>query len=135
MVLTQTYLHLVGVKSISSGTTAQIRIWSHDNFGEDLLKNPKDSGIFYWDNQMVLAHELNLTSVAGASNVPNVAKQILVSDIDRHIIVFGTNPLGSTDQDPLIIRFGSQESLTDFTPTATNTAGDLRLGSGSTFVQ
>ena len=77
---------------------------------------------------------MNLTSVAGASNVPTVAKQILVSDIDRHIIVFGTNPIGSTDQDPLLIRFGSQESLVDFTPTA-NTAGDLRLGSGSTFVQ
>ena len=99
-------------EAAASGTTAQIRLWSHDNFGEDLLLNPKDSGIFYWDKSNGLGtRAVNLTSVAGASNVPTVAKQILVSDIDRHIIVFGTNPIGSTDQDPLLIRFGSQESL------------------------
>ena len=59
----------------------------------------------------------------------------MVSDIDRHIIAFGANTIGTTTQDPLLIRFGSQESLTDFTPTAINTAGDLRLSSGSEFIQ
>ena len=117
-------------------TTAQIRLWSHDNFGEDLLLNPRDSGIFYWDESNGTGSAaVNLTSLSGASDVPTIAKQVLVSDLDRHIIVFGANTLGTTTQDPLLIRFGSQESLTDFTPTATNTAGDLRLSSGSTFVQ
>ena len=37
-------------------------------------------------------------------------------------------------QDPLLIRFSSSESLTDWAPTPTNSAGDLRIGSGSTFV-
>jgi len=123
-------------EAAASGTTAQIRLWSHDNFGEDLLINPRDSGIFYWDESNGTGSAaVNLTSLSGASNVPTVAKQVLVSDLDRHIIVFGANTLGTTTQDPLLIRFGSQESLTDFTPTATNTAGDLRLSSGSTFVQ
>jgi len=123
-------------EAAASGTTAQIRLWSHDNFGEDLLINPRDSGIFYWDESNgTSSAAVNLTSLSGASNVPTVAKQVLVSDLDRHIIVFGANTLGTTTQDPLLIRFGSQESLTDFTPTATNTAGDLRLSSGSTFVQ
>ena len=123
-------------EAAASGTTAQIRLWSHDNFGEDLLLNPKDDAVYYWDktngvnNRAVL-----LSSLTGASDVPTIAKQILVSDIDRHVIAFGTNTIGTTTQDPLLIRFGSQESLTDFTPTATNTAGDLRLSSGSTFVQ
>ena len=123
-------------EAAASGTTAQIRLWSHDNFGEDLLLNPKDDAVYYWDktngvnNRAVL-----LSSLSGASDVPTIAKQILVSDIDRHVIAFGTNTIGTTTQDPLLIRFGSQESLTDFTPTATNTAGDLRLSSGSTFVQ
>ena len=117
-------------------TTAQIRLWSHDNFGEDLLLNPRDSGIFYWDESNGTGSAaVNLTTLANASDVPIIAKQVLVSDLDRHIIVFGANTLGTTTQDPLLIRFGSQESLTDFTPTATNTAGDLRLSSGSTFVQ
>ena len=120
----------------ASGTTAQLRLWSHDNFGEDLLINPRDGGIFYWDKSDGLGNKaVLLSSESGASDVPTVAKQIMVSDIDRHIIVFGANTLGTTTQDPLLIRFGSQESLIDFTPTATNTAGDLRLSSGSTFVQ
>jgi len=123
-------------EAAASGTTAQIRLWSHDNFGEDLLINPKDGGIFIWDKSNGLGtRAVNLTSLSGASNVPTVAKQVLVSDLDRHVIVFGANAIGTSTQDPLLIRFGSQESLTDFTPTATNTAGDLRLSSGSTFVQ
>ena len=123
-------------EAAASGTTAKIRLWSHDNFGEDLLINPRDSGIFYWDESNGTGSAaVNLTSLSGASDVPTIAKQVLVSDLDRHIIIFGANTIGTTTQDPLLIRFGSQESLTDFTPTATNTAGDLRLSSGSTFVQ
>ena len=123
-------------EAAASGTTAEIRLWSHDNFGEDLLINPRDGGIFHWDESNGTGSAaVNITSLSGASDAPTIAKQVLVSDLDRHIIVFGANTLGTTTQDPLLIRFGSQESLTDFTPTATNTAGDLRLSSGSTFVQ
>ncbi len=123
-------------EAANSGTTAEIRLWSHDNFGEDLLINAKDSGIFYWDKTNGTGTAaVNITTLTGASDAPTVAKQVMVSDLDRHVIVFGTNTIGTTTQDPLLIRFGSQESLTDFTPTATNTAGDLRLSSGSTFVQ
>jgi hypothetical protein len=123
-------------KAASSGTTAEIRLWTHDNFGEDLLINPRDGGLFYWDKSNGLStRAVELSSLSLASDVPTVAKQIMVSDIDRHIIVFGANPLGSSVQDPLLIRFGSQASLTNFTPDTTNTAGDLRLSSGSTFIQ
>jgi hypothetical protein len=123
-------------EAAQSGTTATIRLWSHDNFGEDLLLNARDGGIFYWDKSDGLnTRAVNLTSLSGASDVPTIAKQVLVSDIDRHIVVFGANTIGTSIQDPLLIRFGSQESLTNFTPDTTNTAGDLRLSSGSTFVQ
>jgi hypothetical protein len=126
---------------------AQIRLWSHDNFGEDIVINPRDSGLFYWDKTSGLsarAVELSTTSVyAGKTSVPQVAKQILVSDQDRHVIAFGcdgfgassTTEKGSGVQDPLLIRFSSQENPVQWFPTATNTAGDLRLGGGSTFVQ
>lgn len=125
-------------QAASGGVTTQteLRLWSHDNFGEDLLINPIDAGIYYWDKSSTLsARAVNITSLSGASDAPTVAKQILVSDLDRHIIAFATNPIGSSQQDNLLIRFSSQESLTDWTPSVTNTAGDLRLGSGSTFVQ
>lgn len=121
---------------IGIASALELRTWSHDNFGEDLLLNPRDGSIFYWDKSLGAANRaVDLSSLGGASDTPTIAKQILVSDRDRHIIAFGTNPIGSSDQDPLLIRFGSQESLTDFTPTVSNTAGDLILGSGSTFVQ
>ena len=118
----------------ASGQT--LRIWSHDNFGEDLLINVRDGDIFYWDKSNgVSTRAVELASLAGANTTPTIAKKVLVSDRDRHIIAFGcdsqTNP---GVQDPLLIRFSDQESLTDWAATATNTAGDLRLGSGSEII-
>ena len=113
-----------------------MRIWSHDNFGEDLIINPRDSGIFYWDKSDGLtARAVNITDISGASNPPTIAKQVLVSDNDRHVIAFGVDAINIGEQDPLLIRFSSQESPTDWTPSSTNTAGDLRIGSGSEFVR
>ena len=121
-------------------TGATLRIWSHDNFGEDLIINVRNGGIFYWDKSAKagttpFGRAVELSSLTGATKTPQVAKSILVSDRDRHIIAFGcdseTNP---GVQDPLLIRFSSQESPTDWESTATNTAGDLRIGSGSEIV-
>ena len=120
----------------SIGVTTSLRMWSHDNFGEDLLINPRDGAIFYWDKSSgVTTRAVEIGTVSGAEETPITAKQIMVSDVDRHVIAFGTNPVGSTLQDPLLIRFSDQESLTDWNPKATNTAGDLRIGSGSEFVR
>ena len=116
--------------------TNTLRLWSHDNFGEDLLMNVRDGGIYYWDNTNGLStRAVNITSLAGGLSVPTVAKQILVSDRDRHVIAFGCDTEANPGtQDPLAIRFSSQESLTDWQSTATNSAGELRLGSGSEIV-
>ena len=116
-----------------SGQT--LRLFSVDNFGEDLIFNISDGSIFFWDaTNGTSTRAVALTSLTGASDVPTVARKVLVSDVDRHVIIFGCNPIGSAVLDPLLIRFGSQESLTDFTPTATNTAGDLRLSKGSEII-
>tara|TARA_R100000988_G_scaffold62967_1_gene31577 strand:- start:3527 stop:5413 length:1887 start_codon:yes stop_codon:yes gene_type:complete len=116
--------------------TTSLRVWSQDNFGEDLLINARDGSIFYWDkSDGVTARAVEIGTVSGADETPVIAKQIMVSDVDRHVIAFGTNPVGGTTQDPLLIRFSDQESLTDWNPKATNTAGDLRIGSGSEFVK
>ena len=123
-----------GTSLLVSG--AQLRIWSHDNFGEDLLYNVRDGGIFYWDKTSgTTARGVALSSLSGASSTPTIAKQIMVSDRDRHILAFGCDPENDIGvQDPLLIRFSSQESLTQWAATATNTAGELRLGSGSQIV-
>ena len=126
-------------------TTTQIRLWSHDNFGEDLLINPRDDEIYYWDRtNNVTTRAVKLNTITGTKrSVPTKAKQVLVSDRDRHVIAFGSDGLNSSSsatdgdgiQDPLLIRFSDQENPTEWFPTATNTAGSLRLGAGSTFVQ
>lgn len=116
--------------------TSTLRVWTHDNFGEDLLINVRNGDIYYWDKTSGLSSRaVELASLAGANATPTIAKQILVSDRDRHIIAFGCDTEANPGvQDPLAIRFSSQESLTDWAATATNTAGELRLGSGSEIV-
>ena len=131
----------------SSGltTTNQIRLWSHDNFGEDLIINARDSNIYYWDRSNNLStRAVELSTLSGTkTSVPQIAKQVLVSDQDRHVIAFGCDGLNSSPtanqgngtQDPLLIRFSDQEDPLIWYPAATNTAGDLTLGAGSTFMQ
>ena len=124
--------------SISTAVDS-LRIWSHDNFGEDLLMNVRDGGIYYWDKSanagVTFGRAVELSSLGGANTTPTIAKKVLVSDRDRHIIAFGCDSQDNIGtQDPLLIRFSSQESLTDWASTSTNTAGDLRIGSGSEIV-
>jgi hypothetical protein len=118
--------------------TDTLRIWSHDNFGEDLLINVRDGDIYYWDasaSNPLTVRATELSQLAGADTTPTIAKQVLVSDRDRHIIAFGCDSEDNPGvQDPLLIRFSDQESLTDWRATATNNAGAIRLGSGSEII-
>jgi hypothetical protein len=117
-----------GTSLLVSGS--QLRIWSHDNYGEDLLFNVRDGGIYYWDKGSgTTARGVELSSLSGATRRRRLPSRFMVSDRDRHILAFGCDPENDIGvQDPLLIRFSSQESLTDWAATATNTAGDLRLG-------
>ena len=116
-----------------------LRIWGHDNFGEDLVFNIRDGGLFYWDkstSSAPFARAVALSDLAGADpTTPTIAKQVLVSDRDRHIIVFGCDPENDIGvQDPLLIRFSDQGNPIVWQSLATNTAGDLRIGSGSQII-
>lgn len=117
--------------------TDTLRLWEHDNFGEDLVINVYNGGVYYWDASLtdpLTRRAVALTSLSGATDVPVIATKTLVSNVDRHVIAFGANPLGGTTQDPLLIRFSDQENIADWRPTTTNTAGDLQIGSGSKIV-
>lgn len=120
---------------------SSLRLWSQDNFGEDLVFNVRTGGIFYWDASNGTSNRgVNIVDLAGANSAPVIANQVIVSERDRHVIAFGCNPefdsAGSptTTQDPLVIRFSSQESVTDWETRADNTAGELRIGTGSYIV-
>jgi len=114
----------------------QLQLWSHDNFGEDLLINVRNSNIYYWDKTSGLgSRAVALSTLSGANATPTVAKQVLISDRDRHVLAFGCDSESNPGvQDPLLIRFSDQESLTEWASTPTNSAGDLRIGSGSEIV-
>ena len=118
---------------ISSGN--QLRLYSQDNFGEDLVLNVRGGGIYYHDTSVGLAtRAVDISEISGQSNAPTIALQVMVSDIDQHVIAFGVNPLGSSAIDPLFIRFSDQQNAIDWTPTATNTAGGVRINSGSIII-
>jgi len=200
-------------------STAALRLWSQNNFGEDLILGFRGSPIYYWDaafglapsivtitiaspavvtstislldktpiiltntgypsalptglsvgtiyyvkgtggttfnlsltaggaaiitsgtqsgSHYILPNAIPVTSLAGASDVPLMQNFIYVSDVSRFVFAFGTNdPLSSTPtvQDPMLIRWSDQESVADWTPTATNQAGSVRLSHGATIV-
>jgi hypothetical protein len=125
--------------SSTLSTVNNVRLWGIDNFGEDLLFNARDGGIYYWDTSASdydVDRAVALADLPGAdTGTPTIAKQVLVSDTDRHIIAFGCDSQNNVGvQDPLLIRFSSQESLTEWDAEVTNTAGDLRVGSGSEII-
>lgn len=112
-----------------------IRLWSQANFGEDLLFGPRGGGLFYWDATGGLgARAVNAAGMVGASDVPTAQLTILVSDISRFVLCFGSTPLGSSVLDPMLIRWSDQEDFLNWTPAVTNQAGDLRLSTGSRIV-
>jgi len=119
----------------------QLRLWTHDNFGENLIINARGAGIFRWvENNGLTTRALELSGVTGASKVPTVGLQVITSEVDRHLIVLGADPIDSSSGnrtgaiDPMLVAFSDSENELDFNPTATNTAGSVRLSSGSSIV-
>jgi hypothetical protein len=117
----------------------QLRLYSHDNFGEDLVFNPRNGGVYYWDtSDGTSTRAVALSDLSGANLPPTVALQVLVSDIDRHVICFGADPIVGSSRsgtiDPMLIAFSDQENVTEWEPLPTNTAGSLRLSAGSAII-
>ena len=119
--------------------TNQLRIWTHDNFGEDLMINQRNAGIYKWtENGGLSARAVELSGISGANLVPTKGLQVITSEKDRHLIVLGCDPISGSARtgaiDPMLIAFSDQENALDFEPLSTNTAGSLRLSSGSSII-
>ena len=125
-----------GESSSTAATTgSNIRLWSQDNWGEDLIFNVFDGTPYYWDKTLGLgARATTFASQTGASDAPTITRRIMVSGADRHVVCFGCNPLNETAQDLLLVRWSDQEDAVDWTPTVTNTAGSQRISSGSEII-
>lgn len=132
-----------GTWGSSTAITAanQLRLWSHDNFGEDLVMNVRSGGVFYYDISAATlgtTRAVALSDLAGANLTPTKALQVLVSDIDRHVICLGADPISGSSRsgtlDPLLVAWSDQENVTEWEPLPTNTAGSLRLSAGSQII-
>ena len=133
-----------------TGTALDLRLWSHDTLGDDLLLCARDSSIFRWEKANdVTTRAIKLVSTTGGTSrsVPTIAKQVMVFPFPRHVLAFGcddenassTETEGDGVQNPLKIRFSdSEDQLKWFAVTSgsgINTAGGFDLGVGSTIVQ
>ena len=121
----------------------QLRLWSLDSFGEDLIANVRAGRIYYWDTSvknLETDRAVDIADLSGANFTPTVALQVLVSDVDRHVIALGADPINATatartgQSDPLLVAFSDQENPAEWFPTSTNTAGSLRCSAGSQII-
>ena len=123
----------------------QLRLWTNDNYGQDLIFAPRGGAIYYWNattglsvRGQYLSDLANVASSGSGQWVPKAVNEILASDIQRFVIAYGansydpTNP--STTFDPMLVRWSDQENPYQWVPAITNQAGEFRLSHGSYIV-
>jgi hypothetical protein len=126
------------------GIGSQLRLWTNDNFGQDLVIAPRGGGIYYWSATLGTSYRAILLNTVSTTNgyqgqfVPNATNQIIGSAIQRFVIAMGANPYDPTDPDttfdPLLVRWSDQENPYEWVPAATNQSGEYRLNIGSYIV-
>jgi len=129
---------------ISLGVTTQLRLWTQDNYGENLVFAPRNGPIYYWVRDTATwARGITLSSAATTAGylgsfVPNTTNQVLASDTQRFVIALGANPYDPNDAnttfDPMVVRWSDQENVFDWVPSITNQAGEQKLQIGSYLV-
>jgi hypothetical protein len=124
-----------GTWGVGSVSTNSIRLWSQSNFGEDLIFGPRGGAIYYWDATSGLtSRAVELSTLAGASNVPTDQNFVEISDINRFVFAFGANEFASATVNPMLVRWSDQGNALNWTPSATTQAGFLTLSRGSKLV-
>jgi hypothetical protein len=124
-----------GVWGTGGSSLSGLRLWSQINFGEDLIFAPRDGGIYYWDaTGDVTTRGVSLQTLSGSTDCPTVQRFIFVSDTSRFVFAFGCNDYGSVVQNPMLVRWSDQESVTNWTPAATNQAGSIQFSRGSELI-
>ena len=137
-------------EGFTSGIGQQLRLWTNDNYGQELFIAPRGGSIFYWipigsiypnstaGGLETRAQRLSTQSTAAGydgTRVPTATYQISASSIQRFVIAFGSNPYdpntASTTFDPMLVRWSDQENPYEWVPAITNQSGEFRLSSGS----
>jgi len=122
----------------------QLRLWTADNFGEDLFFAPREGAVYYWDATLgTTARGVALSDASTALGlqgqfVPNTTNKVISAPIQRFIICMGANPYdpsdSETDFDPMLVRWSDQDNPFQWEPAITNQSGEFRLTDGSFIV-
>jgi hypothetical protein len=128
---TQTY----GTPRVGSTLGGTARIWSLDNWGEDLLASPNGEALYWWQRQTGADSRAVIRP-----NAPGNIERMLVGPDDRHVIALGTNVLDSSlttvtgAQDRMFMRWCAGDDFDDWVETDVNDAGSKRLDLGSRLI-
>lgn len=102
------------------------RTWSLDHWGEYLLASPRGGTLYEWD--------LSLDGRAVAvANAPARINYFFITP-ERFVVALGANEEFSGLYNPMLVRWCSQSDNTDWTASATDTAGEFQLAVGSRIV-
>lgn len=128
----------------STGIGQQLRLWSNDNFGQDLVIAPRGGGIYYWKDSTGVAVRAKLLNTLADDEgfdgdyVPNTTNQISASSIQRFLIAFGANSYlpgtPNTPFNPMLVRWSDQENPYEWVPAITNQSGEFTLTHGSSII-
>ncbi len=116
-----------GMARDSTVNVGSIRLWSLDNWGEELVACPRGGPIYDWQPSTGPNARAAILPAA-----PTMVGSVLTGLPERHLIAFGAEVGGVYD--PMLVRWSDVENYGDWTATATNSAGSFRLGSGSEIV-
>lgn len=133
-----------GQASDTTGVGQQLRLWTAENFGQDLVLAPRDGPVYYWQAAAGLSQRCELLADLSTAEgfagqfVPNKTLEVSSSSIQRFVICFGANPYDPTDDDtpfnPMLVRWSDQENPFEWVPAVTNQAGEFPLSHGSSIV-
>lgn len=123
----------------------QLRIWTNDNYGQDLIFAPRGGAIYYWSattglsvRGKYLSDVANVASAGSGQWVPHTVNEVVASDIQRFVMAYGANSYDpgdpNTDFDPMLVRWSDQENPFQWVPEITNQSGEFRLSHGSYIV-
>lgn len=115
-------------EATSSNITFQSAQWTLDTFGEDLLAQRRGGGLYVVD---IDASVVPVRAVATSAPIGNT---FTVSPNDRHVVCYGTQTSANDTISPMYVRWSDQNNYNEWTPSATNTAGDVFLTEGSRIV-
>jgi hypothetical protein len=122
------------------GVGQQLRLWTSDNFGQNLVLAPRGGNIYYWlaasgvGTRAQSLSSLATTASYTGSAIPSQTLQVIASAIQKFVITFGANGYTDPTFNPMLVRWSDQANEYQWVPAVTNQSGEFALTNGSYIV-